>query len=110
MSIWRALLISHVARWSWRNSTRTAALVRFLSELFHGWVLGRCKRRNVVRLVLVAKPLYEAVMKDLKDVETLRRVASAVDGIIRWLVFLFLSCKCTRGGGCFVVDFARRIA
>jgi hypothetical protein len=41
----------------------------------------------VVRLVLVAKPLYEAVMKDLKDVETLRQVASAVDGINRrWLV------------------------
>jgi predicted nucleic acid-binding protein len=66
---------------------------------------------DVVRLVLVAKPLYEAVMKDLKDVEALRQVASAVDGINRrWVAsFLFLSYKCTRGGGCFVVDFARRI-
>jgi hypothetical protein len=44
---------------------------------------------DVVRLVLVAKPLYEAVMKDLKDVEALRQVASAVDGISRWLVFVF---------------------
>jgi predicted regulator of amino acid metabolism with ACT domain len=45
---------------------------------------------DVVRLVLVAKPLYEAVMKDLKDVEALRQVASAVDGINRrWLVFCF---------------------
>ena len=44
---------------------------------------------DVVRLVLVAKPLYEAVMKDLKDVEALRQVASAVDGINRWLVFVF---------------------
>jgi predicted regulator of amino acid metabolism with ACT domain len=45
---------------------------------------------DVVRLVLVAKPLYEAVMKDLKDVESLRQVASAVDGINRrWLVFCF---------------------
>ena len=43
---------------------------------------------DVVRLVLVAKPLYEAVMKDLKDVEAMRQVASAVDGIIRWLVFV----------------------
>ena len=43
---------------------------------------------DVVRLVLVAKPLYEAVMKDLKDVETLRQVATAVDGINRWLVFV----------------------
>ena len=66
---------------------------------------------DVVRLVLVAKPLYEAVMKDLKDVEALRQVASAVEGINRrWVAsFLFLSYKCTRGGGCFVVDFARRI-
>jgi hypothetical protein len=66
---------------------------------------------DVVRLVLVAKPLYEAAMKDLKDVEALRQVASAVDGINRrWAAsFLFLSYKCTRGGGCFVVDFARRI-
>jgi hypothetical protein len=66
---------------------------------------------DVVRLVLVAKPLYEAVMKDLKDVEALRQVASAVDGINRrWVAsFLFLSYKCTHGGGCFVVDFARRI-
>ncbi|NAZ33105.1 MAG: hypothetical protein GU356_02235 [Pyrobaculum sp.] len=66
---------------------------------------------DVVRLVLVAKPLYEAVMKDLKDVEEMRQVASAVDGINRrWVAsFLFLSYKCTRGGGCFVVDFARRI-
>jgi hypothetical protein len=45
---------------------------------------------DVVRLVLVAKPLYEAVMKDLKDVEALRQVASAVDGINRrLLVFCF---------------------
>ena len=44
---------------------------------------------DVVRHVLVAKPLYEAVMKDLKDVEALRQVASAVDGINRWLVFCF---------------------
>ena len=44
---------------------------------------------DVVRLVLVAKSLYEAVMKDLKDVEALRQVASAVDGINRWLVFVF---------------------
>jgi predicted regulator of amino acid metabolism with ACT domain len=45
---------------------------------------------DVVRLVLVAKPLYEAVMKDLKDVESLRQVASAVDGINRrLLVFCF---------------------
>jgi|GEM_PF-6703875 len=44
---------------------------------------------DVVRLVLVAKPLYEAVMKDLKDVEEMRQVASAVDGISRWLVFVF---------------------
>jgi predicted regulator of amino acid metabolism with ACT domain len=45
---------------------------------------------DVVRLVLVTKPLYEAVMKDLKDVEALRQVASAVDGINRrWLVFCF---------------------
>jgi predicted regulator of amino acid metabolism with ACT domain len=45
---------------------------------------------DVVRLVLVAKPLYEAVMKDLKDVEALRQVASAVDGIDRrLLVFCF---------------------
>jgi len=46
---------------------------------------------DVVRLVLVAKPLYEAVMKDLKDVEALRQVASAVDGINRGglLVFCF---------------------
>jgi hypothetical protein len=45
---------------------------------------------DVVRLVLVAKPLYEAVMKDLKDVEALRQVASAVDRINRrWLVFCF---------------------
>ena len=67
---------------------------------------------DVVRLVLVAKPLYEAVMKDLKDVEALRQVATAVDGINRrWVAsFLFLSYKCTRGGGCFVVDFARHIA
>jgi hypothetical protein len=43
----------------------------------------------VVRLVLEAKPLYEAVMEDLKDVEALRQVASAVDGINRWLVFCF---------------------
>jgi len=64
---------------------------------------------DVMRLVLVAKPLYEAVTKDLKDVEAMRQVASAVDGINRWLVFLFLSYKCMRGGGCFVVDFARRI-
>jgi len=28
-------------------------------------------------------------MKDLKDVEALRQVASAVDGINRWLVFVF---------------------
>ena len=45
---------------------------------------------DVVRLALVAKSLYEAVMKDLKDVEALRQVASAVDGINRrWLVFCF---------------------
>jgi hypothetical protein len=45
---------------------------------------------DVVRLVLVAKPFYEAVMKDLKDVEAMRQVASAVDGINRrWLVFCF---------------------
>jgi hypothetical protein len=45
---------------------------------------------DVVRLVLVAKPLYEAVTKDLKDVEAMRQVASAVDGINRrWLVFCF---------------------
>jgi hypothetical protein len=44
---------------------------------------------DVVRLVLVAKPLYEAVMKDLKDVEAMRQVATAVDGINRWLVFVF---------------------
>ncbi len=38
----------------------------------------------------MAKPLYEAVMKDLKDVEALQQVASAVDGINRrWLVFCF---------------------
>jgi hypothetical protein len=43
----------------------------------------------VVRLVLVAKPLYEAVMEDLKDVEALRQVAGAVDGINRLLVFCF---------------------
>jgi len=42
---------------------------------------------DVMRLVLVAKPLYEAVTKDLKDVEAMRQVASAVDGINRWLVF-----------------------
>lgn len=64
-------------------------MVRSLSEPFHGWVLGRYKRRNVVRLVLVAKPLYEAVMEDLKDVEALRQVAGAVDGINRLLVFCF---------------------
>ena len=48
---------------------------------------------DVVRLVLVAKPLYEAVMKDLRDVEALRQVASAVDGINRrWVAsFLFLT-------------------
>ncbi len=96
-----------MVRWSWRNSSRTAALVRSLSEPFHGWVLGRYKRRNVLRLVLVAKPLYEAVTKDLKDVETLRQAASAVDGINRLIVFS--EYECTRGGGCFVVDFARRI-
>jgi len=47
---------------------------------------------DVVRLVLVAKPLYEAVMKDLKDVEAMRQVATAVDGINRrWIAsFLFL--------------------
>ena len=47
---------------------------------------------DVVRLVLVAKPLYEAVMKDLNDVEALRQVASAVDRINRrWVAgFLFL--------------------
>jgi len=44
---------------------------------------------DVMRLVFVAKPLYEAVTKDLKDVETLRQVASAVDGINRLLVFCF---------------------
>ena len=44
VSIWRALSISHVARRGWRNSSRAAALVRFLSEPFHGWVLGRYKR------------------------------------------------------------------
>ena len=43
---------------------------------------------DVVRLVLATKPLYEAVMKDLKDVEAMRQVASAVDGINRWLVFV----------------------
>jgi hypothetical protein len=44
---------------------------------------------DVVPLVLVAKPLYEAVMKDLKDVETLRQVASAVDGINGGWFFVF---------------------
>ena len=44
---------------------------------------------DVVRLVLAAKPLYEAVMKDLKDVETLRQVASAVDGINGGWFFVF---------------------
>jgi len=44
---------------------------------------------DVVRLVLVAKPLYEAVTRDLKDVEAMRQVASAVDGIKRWLVICF---------------------
>ena len=45
---------------------------------------------DVVRLVLVAKPLYEAGIKDLKDVEALRQVAGAVDGINRrWLFFCF---------------------
>jgi len=43
---------------------------------------------DVVRLVLATKPLYESVMKDLKDVEAMRQVASAVDGINRWLVFV----------------------
>jgi predicted regulator of amino acid metabolism with ACT domain len=44
---------------------------------------------DVVRLVLAAKPLYEAVMKDLKDVEALRQVASAVDGINGGWFFVF---------------------
>jgi predicted regulator of amino acid metabolism with ACT domain len=44
---------------------------------------------DVVPLVLAAKPLYEAVMKDLKDVETLRQVASAVDGINSGWFFVF---------------------
>jgi hypothetical protein len=43
---------------------------------------------DVVRLVLATKPLYETVMKDLKEVEAMRQAASAVDGINRWLVFV----------------------
>jgi hypothetical protein len=66
---------------------------------------------DVVRLVLVAKPLYEAVVKGLKDAEAMRQaVASVIGGINRrWIAsFLFLSYNCRRGV-CFVVDFARRI-
>ena len=69
---------------------------------------------DVVRLVLVAKPLYEAVVKGLKDAEAMRQaVASVIGGINRinrrWIAsFLFLSYNCRRGV-CFVADFARRI-
>ncbi len=66
---------------------------------------------DVVRLVLAAKPLYEAVVKGLKDAEAMRQAAASVIGGInrRWIAsFLFLSYNCRRGV-CFVVDFARRI-
>jgi predicted nucleic acid-binding protein len=69
---------------------------------------------DVVRLVLAARPLYEAVVKGLKDAEAMRQaVASAIGGINRinrrWIAsFLFLSYNCRRGV-CFVVDFTRRI-
>jgi uncharacterized protein (DUF1810 family) len=39
---------------------------------------------DVVRLVLAAKPLYEAVVKGLKDAEAMRQaVASVIGGINR---------------------------
>ena len=64
---------------------------------------------DVVRLVLAAKPLYEAVVKGLKDAEAMQQAAASVIGNRRWIAsFLFLSYNCRRGG-CFVVDFARRI-
>jgi hypothetical protein len=64
---------------------------------------------DVVRLVLAAKPLYEAVVKGLKDAEAMRQAVASVIGNRRWIAsFLFLSYNCRRGG-CFVVDFARRI-
>jgi hypothetical protein len=64
---------------------------------------------DVVPLVLVAKPLYEAVVKGLKDAEAMRQAVASVIGNRRWIAsFLFLSYNCRRGV-CFVVDFARRI-
>jgi len=66
---------------------------------------------DVVRLVLAAKPLYDTMVKGLKDAEAMQQaVASVIGGINRrWVAsFLFLSYNCRRGV-CFVVDFARRI-
>ncbi len=105
-----------MAWWSWRNSPKTAASARYLSESSMGgneYLVDTNVVLDVARLVLAAKPLYEAVVKGLKDAEAMRQAVTSVIGginrIRRWIAsFLFLSYNCRRGA-CFVVDFTRRI-